>query len=147
MRTAHRLLAPTAALLLGASLVAVAPNALAAPGALAAPAARAEQVEREITIKPSEPQENVFVVKGRITPSTGKRVDAVLDVKHCKKDKDCGADWEKYEAITTNAKGRYSERVEGPAQGDLRVYYRVRTHETKKFLAAVSDAVYIYRIY
>ena len=139
MRTVHRLLASTVALLLGAGLGA---------GLVAvAPAAQAEQVEREITIKPSEPQENVFVVKGRISPSTGKRVDAVLEVKHCKKDKDCGAEWQKFEAITTNAKGRYSERVKGPGKGDLRVYYRVRTHATKKFLAAVSDAVYIYRIY
>ena len=135
MRTVHRLLATPAALLLGAGLVAV------------APAAHAEQVEREITINPSEPQENKFVIKGKISPSTGEKVNALVEVKHCKKDKDCGATWQKFEAITTNAKGRYSQRVKGPKNGFKRVYYRVSTRENDNFLAAVSDEVYIYRIF
>ena len=138
MRTVHRLLATPVALLLGAGLVAVAPTSSAA---------RAEQVEREITINPSEPQENKFVIKGKISPSTGEKFNALVEVKHCKKDKDCGADWEKFEAITTNAKGRYSQRVKAPGKGFKRVYYRVSTRENDTFLAAVSDAIYIYRIF
>lgn len=135
MRTVHRLLATPTALLLAAGLVA------------AAPAAQAEQVERQITIKGTEPRENVFLVKGRITPSTGEEVDALVEVKKCRKDRDCGADWHRFEAITTNARGRYSQRIKGPGKGYKRVYYRVSTREDKDFLAAVSESIYIYRIY
>lgn len=135
MRTVHRLLSTLVALLLGAGLVAV------------APAAHAEQVEREITIKGTEPRENKFVVKGKISPSTGEKVNALLEVKHCKKDKDCGAEWKKFEALTTNAKGRYSARVTGPKKGYKRVYYRVSTRENDNFFAAVSPEIYIYRIF
>lgn len=136
MRTIHRFLATLTALLLGLGLVAA-----------TAPAASAEQVEREITINGSEPKPNKFVIKGKISPSTGERVNAVIEVKHCKKDTDCGATWQTFEKITTNAKGRYSERVKGPRQGHKRVYYRVATKENKKFFAAVSPEIYIYRIF
>lgn len=134
MRTVHRPLATLAALLLGVGFLAV------------APAAQAEQVERQITIKGIEPRENTFMIKGKIAPSTGEKVNALVEVKHCKKDKNCGATWQKFEAITTNAKGRYSQRVKGPKRGFKRVYYRVSTRENKNFFAAVSEEIYIYRI-
>ena len=135
MRTVHRLLSGLVALLLGAGLVAV------------APAAQAEQAERQITIAGKEPKENTFLVKGKISPSTGERVNALVEFKLCKKDTNCGAEWKKFSKITTNAKGRYSERVQGPKKGYQRVYYRVSTRENDKFLAAVSPEIYIYRIF
>lgn len=136
MRIAQRLLAPLAALVLSLGLV-------AATG----PAAHAEQVEREISINGKEPKENKFIIKGKISPSTGKPVNAIIEVKHCKKDTDCGASWKRFAKIKTNKKGRYSERVKGPKKGHKRVYYRVATKENKKFLAAVSPEIYIYRLF
>lgn len=136
MRTIHRFLATLTALLLGLGLV-------VATG----PAASAEQVERQITISGKEPKPNKFIVKGKISPSTGERVNAVLETKLCKKDTDCGAKWKKLKGIKTNAKGRYSERVPGLKQGIKRVYYRVSTRENDKFFAAVSPEIYIYRIF
>ncbi|MAY97250.1 hypothetical protein [uncultured Nocardioides sp.] len=112
-----------------------------------APAASAEQVEREISINAKEPQENKFIVKGKISPSTGKPVNAIIEVKHCKKAKDCGAAWKRFAKIKTNKKGRYSERVKGPKKGHQRVYYRVATKENDKFFAAVSPEIYIYRLF
>ena len=114
--------------------------------AATAPTVSAEQAEREITISGKEPQENKFVVKGKVSPSTGKPVNAVIEVKHCKKAKDCGAAWKRFAKITTNKLGRYSERVKGPKKGHQRVYYRVATKETKKYLAAVSREIYLYRL-
>ncbi|WP_300400727.1 hypothetical protein [uncultured Nocardioides sp.] len=111
------------------------------------PAASAEQVEREISISGKEPQENKFIIKGKIAPSTGKPVNAIIEVKHCKKDTDCGADWKRFAKIKTNKKGRYSERVKGLTKGHERVYYRVATKENKKFFAAVSESIYIYRLF
>lgn len=109
--------------------------------------AQAEQVERQISISGKEPKPNTFQVKGKIAPSTGERVNAIIETKLCKKDTDCGAKWKKFKAIKTNPKGRYSERVAGLKKGYQRVYYRVSTRENKKFLAAVSDELYIHRIF
>ncbi|CAB4759326.1 unannotated protein [freshwater metagenome] len=136
MRTIHRLLTTLTALLLGLGLV-------VATG----PAASAEQVERQISINGKEPKPNKFLIKGKIAPSTGERVNAVIETKLCKQDKDCGAKWKKLRGIETNAKGRYSERVPGLKKGIKRVYYRVSTRENEKFLAAVSPEIYIYRIF
>lgn len=135
MRTIHRLIASLTALLLGLGLVVA-----------TSPAANAEQVERQITINGSEPKPNKFVIKGKISPSTGKRVNAVIERKLCKQDKDCGAKWKTWKKIKTSPKGRYSERILGPGKGYKRAYYRVATKENKKFFAAVSDAVFIYKI-
>jgi hypothetical protein len=114
--------------------------------AATAPTVSAEQAEREITINGKEPQENKFIIKGKIAPSTGKPVNAIIEVKHCRKDTDCGADWKRFAKIKTNKKGRYSERVKGPKKGHERVYYRVATKENKKFLAAVSESIYVERL-
>lgn len=135
MRTIHRFLATLTALLLGLGLV-------VATG----PAASAEQVERQITINPSEPKPNKFVIKGKISPSTGERVNATIERKLCKQDKDCGAKWSTWKKIRTSPKGRYSERILGPGKGFKRAYYRVTTKENEKFFAAVSDEVFIYKI-
>lgn len=140
MRTVHRPLVHVrrvlAAVLLALGLVAA-----------TLPAAQAEQVERQITINGKEPKENKFLIKGKISPSTGKPVNAIIEVKHCKQDKDCGAAWKRFAKIKTNKKGRYSERVKGVKKGHKRVYYRVATKENAKFLAAVSPEIYIYRIF
>ena len=115
--------------------------------AATAPTASAEPAERTISINGKEPKENKFIIKGKIAPSTGKPVNAIIEVKHCKKDTDCGADWKRFAKIKTNKKGRYSERVKGVKKGHKRVYYRVATKENAKFLAAVSPEIYIYRIF
>ena len=115
--------------------------------AATAPTASAEQVERQITINGKEPKENKFLIKGKISPSTGKPVNAIIEVKHCKQAKDCGAAWKRFAKIKTNKKGRYSERVKGVKKGHKRVYYRVATKENAKFLAAVSPEIFIYRIF
>lgn len=135
MRTVHRLLATLTALLLGLGLV-------VATG----PAASAEQVERQITINGKEPKPNKFVAKGKISPSTGERVNAVLERKLCKQDKDCGAKWRTYKKFTTSPKGRYSERIVGPGKGYKRAYYRVTTKENDTFFAAVSPEIFIFKI-
>ena len=89
MRTAHRPLVHRplghARRVLAAALIAL--------GLVAAtlPAAQAEQVECQISINGKEPKENKFLIKGKISPSTGKPVNAIIEVKHCKKDTDCGA--------------------------------------------------------
>ncbi|CAM3709203.1 hypothetical protein NOMA109596_08035 [Nocardioides marinus] len=140
MRTVHRPLVHVrrvlAAVLLALGLVAA-----------TLPAAQAEQVERQITINGKEPKENKFLIKGKISPSTGKPVNAIIEVKHCKQAKDCGAAWKRFAKIKTNKAGRYSERVKGVKKGHKRVYYRVATKENAKFLAAVSPEIYIYRIF
>ena len=115
--------------------------------AATAPTASAEQAERQITINGKEPKENKFLIKGKISPSTGKPVNAIIEVKHCKQAKDCGAAWKRFAKIKTNKKGRYSERVKGLKKGYERVYYRVATKENAKFPAAVSPEIYIYRIF
>ena len=73
-------------------------------------------------------------------------MNAVIERKLCKQDKECGAKWSTWKKIRTSPKGRYSERVVGPGKGYKRAYYRVATKENEKFLAAVSPEVYIYRI-
>ena len=135
MRIIHRLGATLTALLLGLGLVVA-----------TSPTASAEQAERQITINGKEPKPNKFLIKGKVSPSTGKRVNAVIEFKRCKQDKDCGAKWRTFKKIKTSPKGRYSERVRGPGKGVKRVYYRVATKENKNFLAAVSPEIYIYRI-
>lgn len=134
MRTIHRLVAALAAVLLAAGLVS------------AAPAVAAEKEKREITIEGKEVKPNKFVIKGKISPSTGKPVNAIVQHKKCKKNVDCKAAWRTFEKIKTNDRGRYTQRVSGPSKGFARVYYRVVTEPNDKFLGAKSLEVFIYRI-
>ena len=134
MRTIHRVLAVLTGLFLVVGLTAV-----------TTPVNAADKIKREITIDGKEPRPNKFVLKGRVKPSSGTRVRAVVQFKACPKQANCKKKWKTFTKTKTTAKGRYSERVRGPRQGEARVYYRVKTAPNNKYTGAVSQAVYIYR--
>lgn len=135
MRSIHRVLAALTGLFLVVGLTAV-----------VSPAGAAEKIQREITIRGEEPRENKFVIKGRVTPSTGKRINAIVQFKECGTNTNCKKRWKTFTKMKTNAKGRYTQQVSAPKKGVKRVYYRVRTKPNEKYKGASSPAIYIYRI-
>ncbi|ANH37215.1 hypothetical protein I601_0769 [Nocardioides dokdonensis FR1436] len=136
MRTIHRVLAVLTGLFLVAGLTSV-----------TAPANAAEKIAREITIKGTEPKPNKFVLKGRVTPPTGTKINAIVQFKECGTDSNCKKSWKTFRQIKTNNKGRYTQQVRGLRKGVKRVYYRVKTKPNDKYKGASSQAVYIHRIY
>lgn len=134
MRTIHRVLAVLTGLFLVAGLTSV-----------TAPANAAEKITREISIKGDEPRTNKFVIKGRVTPSTGTKVNIVVQVKKCGTATDCKKKYKTFRKTKTNAQGRYTQQVAGPQKGVQRVYYRVKTAPNDKYKGATSASVYIYK--
>lgn len=135
MRSIHRILAVLTGLFLVVGLTAV-----------TSPADAADKIAREISIKGQEPKPDKFVIKGRVTPSTGKKVNAIVQFKECGTQTNCKKSWKTFRQFKTNAKGRYTQQVAGPKKGVARVYYRVKTKPNDTYKGASSDALYVYRI-
>jgi len=139
MRHLHRLLA----VLVGLLLVAGTATAVSTGATAAETAAKKEK--REITINGKKPEENTFVIKGKISPGKGK-IKAIVQTKVCGKDTNCKKKWSTYKRITTNTKGRYRQQVKAPTNGKRRAYYRVKTKPNKRYHGAKSAAIFI-RVY
>ncbi|CAB4724536.1 MAG: hypothetical protein F2667_11575 [Actinobacteria bacterium] len=104
-------------------------------------AAKAKE-DRQIEVSGKEPRPNKFFIKGRVTPTTGK-TKAVVQKKNCASKK-CG--WFNDKLVKTNDKGRFTVRVFGPARGQQKVYYRVKTSPTAKYQGATSITLVIRRL-
>lgn len=136
-----RLVAGLVSLLIAAALSFVGTSSTAAP----APAKEA----RTISISTKEYKPNRFALQGDITGS-GK-INYIVERKLCNQktgaNRPCkSAPWKRFEKDRTKDNGRYYERIANPPKGKNHAWYRVRTFESPKYVAATSGLIKIYVI-
>jgi hypothetical protein len=124
-----RLVAAGAALVMSASLA-------VSTSATAEPAAPQAKEERTITIHPSEPRPNVFIVKGRVSPTyENKRATVQRKLR--------GADtWKGWKAFRTNDSSRYRQRI-APLKRLGVVCYRIKVKGNATYTTSYSGRVCI----